>query len=69
MKKLIINNCNQCPHFKVSEIHGIDDSYRATCNHPDIDSVDWSVKRGRDAYIPLFCPLPENVELDEFFNP
>lgn len=65
MKTLIIITCNDCPHLKMSNIHGIDDSYRATCNHPNIESVEWAVKCGREAQIPPFCPLP-NYENNDF---
>ena len=57
MKKIIINSCNECPHFKPKALDGYDDSYEANCKHPDVDTEGWVVKIKNICTIPSFCPL------------
>lgn len=56
-KILIIHSCDQCPHFAAKPILYSDNEYKAICENPLIDTVEWVTKIRNTVYTPNFCPL------------
>lgn len=59
MKKLILEYCTGCPHFKFDQLHGMDEHFLAICT---LTESQWQCKRGRQVDIPKNCPLEDDCD-------
>lgn len=62
-KFIIVDFCNECPHIQSESIYGVEDSYKAICNHPNICGISSQIVKIKNKALPLHsCPLPNYLE-------
>ncbi len=65
-KKLIIDECKQCPHFESWPIQNSDNQFTAVCCNPRLDEQkEWITKIHNIVTPPPFCPLEDYGYEDE----